>query len=129
MKRATHQTLTISLAVCLAVPGVSLALRQAGAAPAGHVLGKKQDGDSDKKDSTKPPFKGMTKAQAKKEYGEPDSVGHRDGEELWTYVLNRGESYGKSFIPFAPVTKLRYRLLTFKDGKVVRFRWDAPKED
>ena len=95
------------------------------------VAGKpaKETDDGDKKDSTKPPFNGMTTAQALHFYGKPDSVGHRDGEELWTYVLNRGENFSKSFIPFNFNNKLRYRLLTFKDGKVVKFRWDAPDKD
>ena len=94
------------------------------------VVGKpaKETDDDDKKDSTKPPFNGMTTAQALHFYGKPDSVGHRDGEELWTYVLNRGENFGKSFIPFNFNNKLRYRLLTFKSGKVVKFRWDAPDQ-
>ena len=95
------------------------------------VVGKpaKEADDDDKKDSTKPPFNGMTTAQALHFYGKPDSVGHRDGEELWTYVLNRGEAFGKSFIPFNFHNDLRYRLLTFKDGKVVKFRWDPPGRD
>ena len=90
-------------------------------------MSDKAKSDSDKKDSTKPPFKGMTKAQALHYYGEPDSVGHREGEELWTYVLNRAENYGKSFIPFNFKNKMRYRLLTFKDGKVIKFHWDRPE--
>ncbi|HEY2712119.1 MAG TPA: hypothetical protein VGI60_06355 [Chthoniobacterales bacterium] len=89
----------------------------------------KAKNDDDKKDSTKPPFNGMTKAQAIHYYGEPDSIGHREGEELWTYVLNRGESIGKSFIPFYYKNKLRYRLLTFKGDKVVKFHWDPPESD
>ena len=105
------------------VPGAALAPR-----PAAALTGKPESGD-DKKDSTKPPFKGMTKAQAQHFYGDPDSIGHRDGEELWTYVLNRGEALSKSFIPFNFNDKVRYRLLTFKDGKVVDFRWDAPSKD
>ncbi|MGH8094888.1 MAG: hypothetical protein ACREIF_15685 [Chthoniobacterales bacterium] len=92
-------------------------------------MSDKAKSDDDKKDSTKPPFKGMTKAQALHYYGEPDSIGHRDGEELWTYVLNRGESYAKSFIPFNFKNSLRYRLLTFKDGKVIKFKWDPPERD
>jgi hypothetical protein len=86
----------------------------------------KPEADNDKKDSTKAPFKGMTKAQALHYYGDPDSIGHRGDEELWTYVLNAGETIAKSFIPFNYGNKLRYRLLTFKDGKVVDFHWDAP---
>ena len=82
--------------------------------------------DEDKKDSTKPPFVGMTKAQARHYYGEPDSIGHRNGEELWTYVLNRAESFGKSFIPFDFKNHMRYRLLTFKNDKVNKFHWDPP---
>jgi hypothetical protein len=89
----------------------------------------KADTDADKKDSTKPPFKGMTTTQARHSYGDPDSIGHRDGEELWTYVLNAGETISKSFIPFNFNNKLRYRLLTFRDGKVVDFHWDPPPKD
>ena len=44
-------------------------------------------------------------------------------------MLNRGENVGKSFIPFNSNNKLRYRLLTFGNGKVVRFRWDAPRKE
>ena len=116
------------LAISLSMFGIFLPPRQAQALPAMHVLGKPQD-DEDKKDSTKPPFKGMTKAQALKAYGEPDSVGHRDGTELWTYVLNRGENMAKFYSPFNFDNKLRYRLLTFKDGKVISFRWDAPAKE
>src|SRR5262249_46495083 len=93
--------------------------------PAAKSEKAKKDGE-DKKDSTKPPFAGMTKAQALHYYGEPDSIGHRDGEELWTYVLNRAESFGKSFIPFDFKNHLRYRLLTFKGDKVTKFHWDPP---
>lgn len=93
--------------------------------PASQSEKTKKDGE-DKKDSTKPPFVGMTKTQALHYYGEPDSIGHRNGEELWTYVLNRAESFGKSFIPFDFKNHLRYRLLTFKGDKVTKFRWDPP---
>ena len=120
----------VALATFL-VTGICVGPGRAVAQPATHVLSQKKEADDgDKKDSTKAPFKGMTKAQARKAYGEPDSIGQRGGEELWTYVLNRGTSIAKSFIPFGVNSKLRFRLLTFKDGKVVRFRWDAPdKED
>jgi len=110
----------------LALPLTTWTPRCTSAAPPPATFSDKAKSDDDRKDSTKPPFKGMTKAQALHYYGEPDSVGHRDGEELWTYVLNRGESYGKSFIPFYFKNKLRYRLLTFKDRKVLRFHWDPP---
>lgn len=127
MKTVTHK-IAIGLAVCLSIFGTTLPPHQAQARSTVHVLGKPQD-DGDKKDSTKAPFKGMTKAQALKAYGEPDSVGHRDGTELWTYVLNRGENAAKFYIPFNFNNKLRYRLLTFKDGKVISFRWDAPEKE
>jgi hypothetical protein len=109
------------------------AIRSPGAVPAPFpapaVYGKPDTADDDKKDSTKPPFNGMTTAQARHFYGDPDSIGHRDGQELWTYVLNAGETISKSFIPFNFNNKLRYRLLTFKDGKVVNFHWDPPPKD
>ncbi len=120
--------IAVCLAISLSIFGTLLAPRQAHALSAVRVLGKPQD-DEDKKDSTKPPFKGMTKAQALKAYGEPDSIGHRDGTELWTYVLNRGENMAKFYIPFNFNNKVRYRLLTFKDGKVITFRWDAPEKE
>ena len=123
---------TLLLAVVLATTAIPThAATARRSQPPAAVVGKpaREADDDDKKDSTKPPFNGMTTAQALRFYGKPDSVGHRDGEELWTYVLNRGESFGKSFIPFNFNNKLRYRLLTFKNGKVVKFRWDAPDKE
>ena len=122
---------TFLLAVGLATTGVPARAATAHQdRPAAAVVGKpaKEADDGDKKDSTKPPFNRMTTAQALHFYGKPDSVGHRDGEELWTYVLNRGENWAKFYIPFHFGDKTRYRLLTFKNGKVVKFRWDAPEK-
>ena len=118
----------LAAALLAAAPPPS-ALALPGAPTPAHVAGKPKDDDDDKKDSTKPPFKGMTKAQAMHFYGEPDSVGHRDGRELWTYVLNRGENYARSFIPFNFNNKMRYRLLTFQGDKVVEFHWDKPEKE
>ena len=127
MKTSLRKTVAASCVFSLLIVGTTLPSQRAEAGSAARVRGTNRD-DGDKKDSTKPPFKGMTKAQALKDYGEPDSVGHRDGTELWTYVLNRGENLAKSYIPFNFKNSLRYRLLTFKDGKVIDFRWDAPEK-
>jgi hypothetical protein len=124
MKTPLVFCLPLLLIVAIWSPGVKSAPIAAAA-----VFGKPDTSDEDKKDSIKPPFNGMTTAQARHFYGDPDSVGHRDGEELWTYVLNAGETISKSFIPFNFSNKLRYRLLTFKDGKVVKFHWDPPPQD
>ena len=92
-------------------------------------LRRPESGAGSQKDFTKPPFKGMTTAQARHFYGEPDSVGHRGGEELWTYVLNCGKIYDKSFTVFNLYNKMRYRLLTFCNGLITTFRWDPPEKD
>ena len=49
----------------------------------------------------KPPFKGMTKAQAFTRYGEPFHQGHVDGRDVWYYHLKFDEVYGREFVPFA----------------------------
>jgi hypothetical protein len=57
----------------------------AGQPPA--TLSDKAKSDDGKKDSTKPPFKGMTKAQALHFYGAPDSVGHQEGRNFGPMFL------------------------------------------
>ncbi len=78
-------------------------------------------------ESEKPPFVGMTKAQATARYGEPKTRSVTDKGEIWVYVLNYGEVVGKAFIPFNfKPTPIRTGALTFgPDGKVKEFRWDA----
>jgi hypothetical protein len=76
----------------------------------------------------KPPFIGMTKAQALARYGEPKTRTVTDDGEQWTYWLNFGEVVGKHMIPFFFSTEqVRIGLLTFgPDGRVTKFHWDAP---
>jgi len=71
---------------------------------------KKQQQD----ESEKPPFVGMTKAQALARYGEPKQNTLTDKGEQWVYILNYGEVIGKAFIPFNfKVTPIRTGVLTF----------------
>ncbi len=78
-------------------------------------------------ESEKPPFVGMTKAQAIARYGEPRTHTVTEQGEQWIYLLNFGEVMGKAFIPFHfNPTPLRTAVLTFgADGRVKTFRWDA----
>jgi hypothetical protein len=82
-------------------------------------------------ESEKPPFVGMTKAQALARYGEPKQHTLTEKGEQWVYLLNYGEVLGKAFIPFNfKVTPIRTGVLTFgPNGKVKEFRWDAPTKD
>ena len=78
-------------------------------------------------EENKPPFIGMTKAQALARYGEPKQQTVTDEGEQWTYLLNFGEVMGKALIPFNfKPTTIRTGTLTFgPDGKVKKFRWDT----
>jgi hypothetical protein len=78
-------------------------------------------------ESEKPPFIGMTKAQAQDRYGEPKKRTVTDDGEQWTYILNMGEFIGKHMIPFFfSEQQLRYGVLIFgPNGKVKKFRWDT----
>lgn len=82
-------------------------------------------------ESEKPPFVGMTKAQALSRYGEPKKRTVTDDGESWVYVLNMGEAIGKAFIPFNfRGTTLRTGVLVFgSNGKVKKFTWDAETKD
>ena len=79
-------------------------------------------------ENEKPPFIGMTKAQALARYGEPGKYTVTNEGEQWAYVLNMGEFVSKHMIPFFFSTQqLRMGILFFgPDGRVKRFRWDAP---
>ena len=60
--------------------------------------------------------KGMTKAQVKKIYGDPDGTSHHDSGETWTYVKDKA----KAFIPFAGGPKVT--VVTFNNGgKVISY--------
>ena len=89
--------------------------------PPPHKPAKKVD------ESEKPPFIGMTKAQAQVRYGEPKKRTVTDEGEQWTYILNMGEFIGKHMIPFFfSEQQLRYGVLIFgPNGKVKKFQWDA----
>jgi hypothetical protein len=78
-------------------------------------------------ESDKPPFVGMTKAQALNRYGQPKKQTVTDEGEQWIYILNYGEVVGKAFIPFNfHVTPIRTGLLIFgPDGRVKKFTWDT----
>jgi hypothetical protein len=78
-------------------------------------------------ESEKPPFIGMTKAQAQARYGEPKKRTVTDEGEQWTYILNMGEFIGKHMIPFFfSEQQLRYGVLIFgPNGKLKKFQWDA----
>ena len=78
-------------------------------------------------EENKPPFIGMTKAQAIARYGDPKQQTVTDEGEQWTYLLNFGEVMGKALIPFNfKPTTIRTGTLTFgPDGKVKKFRWDT----
>jgi hypothetical protein len=79
-------------------------------------------------DEDKPPFIGMTKAEALARYGEPKKRTVSDEGEQWTYWLNFGEFMGKHMIPFFfSEEQIRIGVLIFgPDGRVTKFNWDAP---
>lgn len=84
-------------------------------------------GDISNPEAEKPPFVGMTKAQALARYGNPKKHTVTDEGEQWVYVLNMGEMMGKAFIPFNfKPTMARTGVLIFDgSGKVKKFNWDA----
>lgn len=84
-------------------------------------------GDISNPEAERPPFIGMTKAQALARYGEPKKHTITDEGESWVYVLNTGEMIGKAFIPFNfKPTIARTGVLVFgPNGKVKKFNWDA----
>lgn len=83
----------------------------------------KRDGrskNSKEDEALKPPFVGMSKAQALARYGEP-----KTHTEQWVYVLNFGEVLGKAFIPFNfKPTPVRTGVLTFGANGKEGIRWD-----
>lgn len=83
-------------------------------------------GDISNPEAEKPPFIGMTKAQALARYGEPKKRTITDEGEQWVYVLNIGEVIGKAMIPFNfKPTLVRTGVLIFDtDGRVKKFTWD-----
>jgi hypothetical protein len=84
-------------------------------------------GDMSAPEADKPPFIGMTKAQALARYGEPKKRTLTDDGENWVYLLNLGEVFGKALIPFNfKPTQIRTSVLIFgPDGRVKKFNWDT----
>ncbi len=111
----------VALLVLAFVVGASSSLADPPKRGANRSHAKKQD------ESDKPPFVGMSRAQALARYGEPKTRSITDKGEVWVYLLNYGEVIGKAFIPFNfKPTPIRTGVLTFgDDGKVKEFRWDA----
>jgi hypothetical protein len=118
------QKLVLLLVLLLAI-GCN-GITQASPTPAPHKPSKQKQVD----ENDKPPFIGMTKAQALARYGKPKQKTSTDEGEQWTYVLNFGEFVGKHMIPFFFSTQgLRYGVLIFgADGRVKKFRWDTPDQ-
>jgi hypothetical protein len=81
-------------------------------------------------EETRPPFIGMTRAEALARYGEPKKRTVTDEGEQWTYWLNFGEFMGKHMIPFFfSEEQIRIGVLIFgPDGRVTKFNWDAPAD-
>jgi len=92
---------------------------------------KPRVGDISNPEAERPPFAGMTKAQAHARYGKPKKHTVTEEGEQWVYVLNTGEMIGKAFIPFNfKPTLARIGVLTFgPDGRVKKFTWDTDKHD
>jgi hypothetical protein len=88
-------------------------------------------GDISNPEAERPPFVGMTKAQALARYGKPKKHTVTDEGEQWVYLLNMGEMIGKAFIPFNfKPTIARTGVLIFgPDEKVKKFTWDSDEHD
>ena len=88
-------------------------------------------GDISNPEAERPPFVGMTKAQALARYGKPKKHTVTDEGEQWVYVLNMGEVIGKAFIPFNfKPTLVRTGVLIFgADARVKKFTWDSDEHD
>ena len=92
-----------------------------------HATGKPKSADEIREaEENKPPYVGMTKAQALARYGDPRKQTTTEEGEQWVYVLNFGEAVGKALIPFNfKPTEIRTGVLTFgTDGKVKKYQWD-----
>ena len=92
---------------------------------------KPRTGDISNPEAEKPPFVGMTKAQALARYGKPKKHTVTEEGEQWVYILNLGEVIGKAFIPFNfKPTPVRTGVLTFgTQGTVTTFAWDTDRHD
>ena len=68
------------------------------------------------------PHVGMTKAEATKIYGRPDTVGDNSRGEEWVYLFNKAQYFN----PFAVIRSggdVESGSLFFRNGKVSSFRW------
>lgn len=85
-------------------------------------------GDISNPEAEKPPFIGMTKAEALALYGHPKKQTMTDEGENWVYILNIGEVIGKAMIPFnfKPPMPRTGTLIFGPDGRVKKFNWDMP---
>jgi hypothetical protein len=117
------QKVSALLLVAAAMVSASPTPTPAGKSPPRRPPARKVD------ESDKPPFIGMTKAQALARYGNPKQKTSTEEGEQWTYILNLGEFVGKHMIPFFFSTQgLRTGVLIFgQDGHVKKFRWDTPE--
>jgi hypothetical protein len=120
---------TFPLLIMSAVIGLTIAAASPTPTPSPRRVSPppKKPGKIDESD--KPPFIGMTKAQALARYGKPKQKTSTEEGEQWTYVLNFGEFMGKHMIPFFFSTQgIRVGVLIFdQEGKVKKFRWDTPE--
>lgn len=121
----TIPVILLGLAVCLTSCATPPAPGPALAKPA------PKKGDISNEEAERPPFIGMTKAQALARYGDPKRNTLTDEGEQWVYILNFGEMMGRAFIPFNfKPTMVRTGVLIFgPDGKVKKFNWDTPTEE
>jgi len=124
------KTLALHVAICVAIllPVGSNAF----ASPTPTATPRKSPSHKPAKidESEKPPFIGMTKAQALARYGKPKKQTVTNEGEQWVYWLNFGEFMGKHMIPFFFSTEqIRIGVLTFgPDGRVKKFTWDTPSD-
>ena len=89
---------------------------------------QKKSDDDDDHDMSKPPHVGMSKAQVRAAYGDPDARDVTDSGEEWSYRLNLGDAIAAGMNPFdfGQHSRVRMGQITFgSDGRVKRFHWDA----
>lgn len=93
------------------------------------LLGSAQAQDMTISPSKKPPFLGMTKAQALARYGEPWHHAAVPQGEQWFYHLKFAEVYGRAFVPFWYSSEnVNLGVITFgPKGTVTRYAWNHPE--
>ena len=120
-----------ALALLIALAFAASSLARPTPTPRPKQTPKPRVGDISNPEAEKPPFVGMTKAQALARYGKPKRHTLTEEGEQWVYILNIGEVIGKAFIPFNfKPTVVRTGVLTFgTQGTVTKFTWDTDKHD